>query len=648
MKIAIFSDNFYPEISGISDSIIATAQELARMGHQVCFFVPNYSEKNYKTAGIASKREIDLGENIQICRFSSLPFPTATNQSRFVIPSFHCWLKVRKFKPDIIHTNLFFGVGLEALLAAKILGIPLVGTNHTAITEFVRYSPIKGKWAEKLSLKYVNWYYGKCTFLSAPSKSVFDEMMKFGFKKNHEVISNPIDTEAYGLGADYEKEKLKNKFGISDKTVVYAGRFAPEKDIDVIIRAMALVKEKIPSVTLAMAGHGASLGDIKKLAIDLGIEKNIKFQGTLNRFDLADLYRASEIFAITSTSETQSMTLIQAMACGVATIGVRARALPEYLKGNGIIVEPGDYKTLAEKIIYLLENPEDRKRMGECGFKFVEQFFDKSIALKWENIYKRESRQEKKMKLSFVIPAWNEEKYIGQCLESIIREVKKTSHDVEIIAVNNASVDKTREIILSYPEVKLVDEPKKGLPQARQAGFMASSGDLIANMDSDSILPPLWIEKVFQEFYQNENLVALSGPYIYYDLSGLANIGVKLFYVLGIISHFFAHYVFRKGAAIQGGNFVLKRTALEKIGGFDVSIKFYGEDTDIARRIQKVGKVKFTFGFLMYTSGRRLKKEGVLTMAIKYAINYLWVILFKKPFTQKYLYVGGEKVEKNK
>ncbi len=93
--------------------------------------------------------------------------------------------------------------------------------------------------------------------------------------------------------------------------------------------------------------------------------------------------------------------------------------------------------------------------------------------------------------------------------------------------------------------------------------------------------------------------------------------------------------------------FILKRSALEKIGGFDTNIIFYGEDTDIARRIQKVGRVKFTFKLPMYTSGRRLKKEGILTMALRYPINYIWVTIFKKPFTKDYLDVRL-KSEKNK
>jgi len=252
------------------------------------------------------------------------------------------------------------------------------------------------------------------------------------------------------------------------------------------------------------------------------------------------------------------------------------------------------------------------------------------------------------MKLSFVIPAWNEEKYLGQALESVLRETKKHPEEIEVIVVNNKSTDKTREIALSFPEIKLVDEPIKGLPQARQAGFLASKGKLVANMDADSVLPFGWIEKVFQEFSKNEKLVALSGPYYYYDLPKYYNFFVKLYYFPGYIFHLFNHHILKKGAMLQGGNFVLRRSALEKVGGFNLDIKFYGEDTDIARRIQKTGKVKFDFSFTMATSARRLKKEGLLKTAGNYVINYFWVIIFKKPFTQNYAYVGDYSTKKIK
>jgi cellulose synthase/poly-beta-1,6-N-acetylglucosamine synthase-like glycosyltransferase len=240
------------------------------------------------------------------------------------------------------------------------------------------------------------------------------------------------------------------------------------------------------------------------------------------------------------------------------------------------------------------------------------------------------------MKLSFVIPAYNEEKHIASCLASVLRESKRSGRDIEVIAVNNASTDRTRDIIASFPEVKLVDEPTKGLPQARQAGFLASTGDLIANVDADSIIPQDWIEKVFYYFSRNDKLVALSGPYVYYDFSKTKNFLVRAFYYPGYIANKINHYLFGRAAMLQGGNFVLKRPALEKIGGFNTDIKFYGEDTDIAWRIKDQGEVKFTYKLPMHTSARRLKKEGLVKMGAKYAANYFWTIIFKKPLSKNF------------
>jgi len=251
------------------------------------------------------------------------------------------------------------------------------------------------------------------------------------------------------------------------------------------------------------------------------------------------------------------------------------------------------------------------------------------------------------MKLSFVIPAWNEEKYIRQCLASVTREARKSGRDIEIIVVNNASVDRTRQMALEFPGVIVVDEPRKGLPQARQTGFLASSGDLIANMDADSILPSGWIAKVYAHFSLDDDLVALSGPYEYYDLPKLTNYLVSLYYIPAYGLHLVTHRLLGKSAVLQGGNFVLRRTALEKIGGFNVDIKFYGEDTDIARRIQKMGRVSFLPAFKMFTSGRRLRKEGFLKMSARYAINYFWVTLFHKPVTKKYACVS-DRITKRK
>mgnify|MGYP001562406315 FL=1 len=238
------------------------------------------------------------------------------------------------------------------------------------------------------------------------------------------------------------------------------------------------------------------------------------------------------------------------------------------------------------------------------------------------------------MKLSFVIPAHNEEFTLGACLDSIMRELAAADHryDVEVIVVNNASGDRTKAVALRYPGVRVVDEQHKGIVKARARGFAETTGELVANIDADTVLPRGWLTTVFSEFERRPDLVCLSGPLVYHDLPLSVQLIAKLFNVGAFLMHLLVRFL-HIGAQVQGGNFILRRDAWIRAGGFDTSIDFYGEDTDVARRISKQGTVKFTFRLPIYSSGRRLAHEGVLAIGWRYTINYFWVLLFGKPHT---------------
>jgi glycosyltransferase involved in cell wall biosynthesis len=237
------------------------------------------------------------------------------------------------------------------------------------------------------------------------------------------------------------------------------------------------------------------------------------------------------------------------------------------------------------------------------------------------------------MRISFVIPAYNEEEYIMGCLNSLLRELQDKAYDAQIIVVNNASTDSTRKIAESFRQVTVVDEPKKSLARARQRGFLSANGDLIANIDADTRMPQGWIEEVCKEFESRGSLIALSGPFIYYDLPVMTRYLTRVFYALGFGINIINHLLLKKGAMLQGGNFVVRRSALERIGGYDLRFDFYGEDTDIARRLQELGDVTFSFQLPIYSSGRRLKQEGTLITGWRYCVNHFWTMFFKEPFT---------------
>jgi cellulose synthase/poly-beta-1,6-N-acetylglucosamine synthase-like glycosyltransferase len=193
-----------------------------------------------------------------------------------------------------------------------------------------------------------------------------------------------------------------------------------------------------------------------------------------------------------------------------------------------------------------------------------------------------------------------------------------------------------RRLKNKYADIKLINEPEKGIVHARRAGYLASTGALIANVDADTRITPGWIDRVLAEFARDPKLVGISGPFIYYDAPRSVRVITRLFYYLGFVFYIVIRFVFHVGSILQGGNFVVHRDALEKIGGYDTNISFYGEDTDVARRLSKVGHVKFTFALPALSSGRRLAKEGSIVAGFRYATNIVWVTFFKRPKTQTY------------
>ncbi|MGN6581329.1 MAG: glycosyltransferase [Bordetella sp.] len=387
MRIAFFTDSFYPELGGIQDSIMLTARALGERGHQIMVYAPSASPRDYFRAGLPVQ-EIDLGERVQVRRLFSVPVPSSTGQSRLLLPTGRRWRELADWRPDVLHTHTFLGAGWEALVAARRLGVPLVGTNHWAIGEFSMYAPIGARQFARYSVKAATAYYNRCDFVTGPSHSVIDEMRVYGLRKPARVVSNPIDTVLFRPGNAGERQALKRRLGFSDATILYAGRLAVEKNIDVLIRAFASVAREIPDAIFALAGHGSDRPRLARLAEELGVGQQVRFLGTLDKPALADAYRAADVFAIASTSETQSMVLLQAMSSGLAAVGARWRALPEYIGDDaGLLAEPGDAAQFAAHLLSMLRTPSMRAQMGERATAIARRFGLAETVSAWEQIY---------------------------------------------------------------------------------------------------------------------------------------------------------------------------------------------------------------------------------------------------------------------
>lgn len=220
------------------------------------------------------------------------------------------------------------------------------------------------------------------------------------------------------------------------------------------------------------------------------------------------------------------------------------------------------------------------------------------------------------MKLSVIIPAYNEEKFIGGCIESVLRYAP--SNLLEILVVCNATTDRTAEVAQRYPKVRVVYEPQKGMGYVRQKGFLSMRGDVYVSLDADSRATDGWFETINKEFSADPHLTVLSGPYHFFDLPPWQDRLTFLWWTTLAMTE-----NRRQKFSVVGGNFAARRSALERIGGFDTSIAFWGEDTNIGRRLSEVGKAKFSVDFCNLSSARRLKGEGFVVTGTRYAVNYI-------------------------
>ena len=182
---------------------------------------------------------------------------------------------------------------------------------------------------------------------------------------------------------------LKEKFGLSNHCVVYAGRIGREKRLEVLVRAIACAKNILPCINLAIVGHGAHRSALERLIRRLGVAPHVKFFGTVSKNELAELFCASEVFATMSTSETQCNALLQAMASGLPAIeGGLSRALKEFIPHQAeFLIEEGNHLMLSERLIKCMRDQSLRLRLGANARVFAEQFAPKRIASMWESCY---------------------------------------------------------------------------------------------------------------------------------------------------------------------------------------------------------------------------------------------------------------------
>lgn len=311
MRIGLFTDTYFPQVSGVATSIRTLKTELEKQGHTVFIFT-------------TTDKDVNRYEDWQIIRIPSIPF-FAFKDRRVAYRGFNTALDIAKqYQLDVIHTQTEFALGLLGVWIAKELKIPVLHTYHTQYEDYVHYIA-KGMVIRPSMVKYmVRSFMSDLDGVICPSEIVYDLLLKYKIPIEKRVIPTGIELTKFQRPEISEADllQLREKLGISPKETMLLSlsRVSYEKNIQAILAAMPDVLQENSDVKLVVAGDGPYLDDLKEQARSLGISDHVLFTGMIAPSETALYYKAADFFISASTSETQGLTYLESIASGTPII----------------------------------------------------------------------------------------------------------------------------------------------------------------------------------------------------------------------------------------------------------------------------------------------------------------------------------------
>ena len=347
MNIGIFTDTYFPQVSGVATSVKTLKNELEREGNQVYIFTttdPHVDKDTYER---------------NIFRFSSIPFISFTDRRIAVRGLFQAYEIAKELNLDIVHTQTEFSMGMIGKFVAKNLNIPCVHTYHTMYEDYLHYVA-NGKLLKPVHVKEGTLAF--CYHLAGvitPSDRVLDKLTEYGVKCQMRIIPTGIDVGMYAKSIDTD---IREKYHISKDTPVMLSisRLAYEKNISEIVDLLPSIIEQVPKVILMIVGDGPAKEDLMKQVTQLGLSKHVIFTGEVSNDHVNAFYRTANVFVSTSNSESQGLTYIEAMAAGLPVVVTSSDYTDGLLSNESLGQTFKKSDEFTEIVIRYLTNPVDK------------------------------------------------------------------------------------------------------------------------------------------------------------------------------------------------------------------------------------------------------------------------------------------------
>lgn len=384
MKIALTTDSFVEGQGGVSTAVTALARSLRKRGHEVIVF----------TAADPSHKDIDIDVvGLRAIHYERFP------GGRVPLAPIALAQELADFNPDVIHNHSMGTMGIQALAAARLLGLPILGTCHVFLAGFLQYAPISldgVPLTEDIAWKYTIAFFNRFSQVTTPSEAMQYELITHGLRSPVAAISNGVESDYFRPPPETLADDAH------PPTLIHVGRLSYEKRVDIVLRAFAHLVTDHPETHLIIVGDGPETAMLKSLSADLGVSDKVQFTGFVSHDKLARIYQNADIFVTASTIETQGLVVLEAMACGLPIIGVDAMALPELISHeiNGYLVPPWDEQMMAASIAQLIESRELCDAMGRESRRLALQHSLPNISQDYEYLYQRISAQSTRSLLS--------------------------------------------------------------------------------------------------------------------------------------------------------------------------------------------------------------------------------------------------------
>jgi len=379
MKILFVSDTYFPHINGVYYFIHRLATRLQLQGHEVAVLAPSDSLA-FTDKKIHGIRVFGI-PSVSLLMYKTIRVPTPIALKARVDMVFQL------YKPDILHLQNHFAVNKAALSVNKKYRIPVIGTNHFMPENFTPFYSFlnMNKSIEKIMWASFSKVFNQLNMVTTPTETGA-KLIRPKLNVKVLAISNGIDLNEFNT-VDI-KDTIRTKYGIPEKPILlYVGRLDPEKHIDEIIRAVA----KIPGddFCFVIAGKGTIRQGLEKLTNKLGLDKKVIFTGFVSNEDLPQLYRISKCYVTASVAELQSISTMEAMACGLPVIAADAGALGELVHHgkNGFLFQPGNIESLAAFVNTIMHHDDLYRQMKSYSVQLIQSHNIKNSVSDFENLY---------------------------------------------------------------------------------------------------------------------------------------------------------------------------------------------------------------------------------------------------------------------